>query len=108
MLLLLLWDCALVNLAVDCVRVFVSIQRVLAASATADEDVLERAGGVDQQQDGAAVVGLGGGDGGWSRKLLKYGLVIVAYSIVVCTIFRQLLEENQLDVIIRKKVPDVL
>lgn len=45
---------------------------------------------------------------GWSRALLKFGLVLVAYTIVMGAIFHQLLEENQLDVIIRKKVPDVL
>lgn len=39
---------------------------------------------------------------------MNYGLVIVAYSIVMVAIFHQVLEENQLDMIIRKKVPDVL
>lgn len=49
-----------------------------------------------------------GGGGGWSRTLLKFGLVIVAYSIVMGAIFNQILEENQLDMVIRKRIPDVL
>lgn len=52
--------------------------------------------------------GASGGGGGWQWTLLKYGLVIVAYTIAMGAIFHQLLEENQLDMVIKKKVPDVL
>lgn len=57
----------------------------------------------------SSVVAAGGSRrDGWRWTLLKYGLVIVAYTIAVGAIFHQLLEENQLDMVIRKKIPDVL
>lgn len=46
--------------------------------------------------------------GGWSRTLLKFGLVILTYTIAMGVVFYQLLEENQLDMVIRRKVPHVL
>lgn len=45
--------------------------------------------------------------GRWSWKILKYSLVLIVYTLVVGAVFHQLLEENQLDVSIRKKVPVV-
>lgn len=48
------------------------------------------------------------GGGWWSRTFVKYGLVLIAYTIAVGAIFYQLLEENQLDLVIRRKVPIVV
>lgn len=46
----------------------------------------------------------------WERFLkaaLKYSLVILAYSVIVGAICHRALDENELDVIVRKRIPDV-
>lgn len=77
------------------------------SSTTSDLDVM--VGDTEPLAPTSSIVAAGGSRrDGWRWTLLKYGLVIVAYTIAVGAIFHQLLEENQLDMVIKKKVPDVL
>ena len=81
---------------------------IQSSTVSSTRDDTDDVGRIDEAATAATAApeprGIGGG---WSRRLLRYGLVIVAYSIIMGAIFYQLLEENKLDMIIRKKTPDV-